>query len=162
MQGKSMTAELSAIRRIIVGIAAMLVGLGTGLGIAVDAHADGIEAGLWRIIARNQSGGVTSPPETSTKCLTADQVKDLGAAFSPIPQQIVNSTCAPIERSMVGPKLTWHLVCKGQLDMDLSGEFNFDNPHHYTATVRSRAAMGGVAMVDSENLLEGQWVSACP
>jgi Protein of unknown function (DUF3617) len=157
-----MTTEMSAIRRIVTNAAPVLAGLGICLGLAAYAHADGIEAGLWRIITRNQSGGVAAPPVTSTKCLTAEQVQDLGAAFSPIPQQIVNSTCAPIERSMVGPRLTWHLVCKGQIDMDLSGDFNFDSPHHYTATVRSKAAMAGMPMVDSENLLEGQWVSACP
>jgi hypothetical protein len=157
-----MTAEMSVIRRIVTNAAPVLAGLGICLGLAAHAHADGIEAGLWRIITRNQSGGVTAPPVTSTKCLTAEQVQDLGVAFSPIPQQIINSTCAPIERSMVGPKLTWHLVCKGQIDMDLSGEFNFDSPHHYTATVRSKAAMAGTPMVDSENLLEGQWISACP
>ena len=66
-----------------------------------------------------------------------------------------------IERSFNGDRLTWKLVCKGQLDMELSGEFNFDDPHHYTATTRTKAAMAGQTMIDSQDTLEAQWVSEC-
>jgi hypothetical protein len=45
--------------------------------------------------------------------------------------------------------------------MELTGEFDFDSPHHYTATVQTKATMGGMPMVDSQNTLEGQWVSEC-
>ena len=62
---------------------------------------------------------------------------------------------------MDGPRLTWRLVCKGQLDMELAGEFNFDSPHHYTGTVTTKAAMAGMQMVDSQDTIEGQWVSDC-
>jgi Protein of unknown function (DUF3617) len=128
---------------------------------ASAACADGIDPGLWKITGQNQSGGVMGPPHESVKCLTADDTRDLGATFSPIPRTI-NSVCAPIERSLNGPRLTWHLVCKGQLDMELSGDFNFDSPHHYTATVRTKAAMAGMPMTDTQDTLVGQWVSACP
>jgi len=128
---------------------------------AATAYADGIEPGLWKIITRTATGGVVGPPMESSKCLTADQTRNLGTTFSPVPRTI-NSVCAPIERSLEGPRLTWHLVCKGQLDVDLAGEFNFDSPHHYTATVRTKADMAGMPMADSQNMLEGQWVSACP
>jgi hypothetical protein len=46
--------------------------------------------------------------------------------------------------------------------MELSGEFNVDSPHHYAATVSTKADMAGRQMVDSQNTLEGQWLSACP
>jgi hypothetical protein len=46
--------------------------------------------------------------------------------------------------------------------MELTGDFTFDSPHHYSATVRTKAQMGGMTMVDSRNTLEGQWVSECP
>jgi hypothetical protein len=128
---------------------------------ASSAYADGIEPGLWKIIGHSETAGVVGPPHESSKCLTADQTKDLGTAFSPIPNTI-NSTCAPIERALNGPHLTWHLVCKGQMNMDLTGDFNFDSPHHYTGTVRSKAEMAGMQMIDTENTVEGQWVSACP
>ncbi len=127
---------------------------------ASAAGAEGIDPGLWRIISRTETGGVIGPPHESSKCLTAEQVHDLPTTFSPVPRTI-NSNCAPIERSFTGERLTWRLVCKGQLDMELTGEFNFDSPHHYTATMRTKAAMIGQTMIDSQNTLEGQWVSEC-
>jgi hypothetical protein len=144
-----------------LALASLAAGLGAGLALAAPASADGIDPGLWKIMTRVKSAGVVGPPHETSKCLTAEQTRDLGATFSPIPRTI-NSVCAPIERSLDGPRLTWHLVCKGELDMDLAGEFNFDSPRHYTAVVRTKAVMAGMPMVDTENMLEGQWVSACP
>ena len=129
--------------------------------VSTASLADGIEAGLWKVITRTETGGVIGPPHESLKCLTSEQTSDLATTFSPVAGTI-NSVCAPIDRSLKDGRLTWHLVCKGQLDMDLSGEFNFDDPHHYTGNVRTRAQMAGMQMVDSQNMLEGQWMSACP
>ncbi len=123
--------------------------------------ADGIEPGLWQVTSRTQTGGVIGPPHESSKCLTAQDVGDLAATFSPL-SRTVNSTCAPIERSLNGSHLTWRLTCRGQLDMELTGEFNFDSPRHYTATVQSKAAMAGTPMIDSQENIEAHWLSACP
>ena len=128
---------------------------------ATIALADGIEAGLWKITSTAESGGMAGPPRQSSKCLSAEQVKDLPAMFSPIASTI-NSTCEPMQRSFDGKKLTWHLICKGQLDMELNGVFDFDNPHHYTGAVHSTASMAGQLTTDSKNTVEGEWVSACP
>ncbi|HTP94125.1 MAG TPA: DUF3617 family protein [Xanthobacteraceae bacterium] len=138
-----------------VALAAVILALA-----ATFAMAEGIEPGLWRIISRTETGGVIGPPHESSKCLTSEEVHDLPTTFSPVPRT-VNSTCAPIERSFTGEKLTWRLVCKGQLDMELTGDFTFDSPHHYSATVRTKASMAGMQMVDSQNTLEGRWVSDC-
>lgn len=129
--------------------------------IAPLAWADGIEAGLWKIDTVIETAGRAGPPRETSKCLTAEQVADLPATFSPVASTI-NSTCEPMARKFDGKKLTWHLVCKGQLDMELVGEFNFDTPHHYTGMVQSKAEMGGQAMPGSKNTVEGTWVSACP
>lgn len=128
---------------------------------ATIARADGLEPGLWKVITRTETGGVIGPPHESSKCLSPQQTADLATTFSPVPATI-NSVCAPIERNLTGGKLTWRLSCKGQLDMELTGDFTFSDPHHYTATVRTKAEMGGMQMVDSQNTIEGQWVSACP
>jgi len=128
---------------------------------ATVAYANGIDPGLWKVISRTETGGVIGPPHETSKCLTPEQTGDLGTTFSPVPST-VNSVCGPIERSLSGDKLTWRLTCKGQLDMELTGEFIFDSPHHYTATVKTKAQMAGMTMVDSQNTLEGQWLSACP
>jgi hypothetical protein len=124
------------------------------------AMADGIDPGLWKVITRTETGGVIGPPHESSKCLTADQTRDLTTTFTPVPNT-VNSVCSPIEHNLAGDKLTWRLTCNGQLDMVLTGEFTFDSPHHYSGTVRTKAQMAGMMMVDSQNTLEGQWVSEC-
>jgi len=125
------------------------------------ARGDGIEAGLWKITTVIETAGRAGPPRETSKCLTADQVADLSATFSPVANTI-NSTCEPMQHSFDGKKLSWHLVCKGQLDMELTGEFNFDSAHHYTGMVQSKASMGGQEMPSSKNTVEGTWVSACP
>jgi hypothetical protein len=125
------------------------------------AFADGIAPGLWRVITRTETGGVIGPPHESSKCLTPEQTGDLATTFSPVAGTI-NSVCAPIERNLSGGKLTWRLVCKGQLNMELTGEFTFDDQHHYTGIVHTKAEMAGMPMVDSRNTLEGQWASECP
>src|SRR5690242_12191307 len=132
-----------------------------GASIASTAAAEGIEPGLWQVTSRTQTGGVIGPPHESSKCLTPQDVADLATTFSPV-SRTVNSTCAPIERSLAGSRLTWRLTCKGQLDMELTGEFNFDSPRHYTATVQSKAAMAGMPMLDSQENIEARWLSACP
>ncbi len=126
---------------------------------ASAASAGGIDPGLWKITTRTATGGVIGPPHESSKCLTAEQTRDLATTFSPV-ANTVNSVCAPIERNLNGPRLSWHLVCKGELDMELTGEFNFDSPHHYSGTVQTKADMAGMPMVNSQNSVEGQWVAA--
>ena len=74
----------------------------------------------------------------------------------------MNSECAPLESSLVAGNLKWKLVCKGQLDMELTGDFNFDKLRHYTATVTSKAAMAGQQVANSKTMLEAEWVSECP
>jgi hypothetical protein len=128
--------------------------------VATAASAGGIDPGLWKVISRTETGGVIGPPHESSKCLSVGDTGDLATTFSPV-SRTENSVCAPIERSFVDGKLTWRLTCKGQLDMELTGDFTFDAPHHYSGTVRTKAQMGGMQMVDSQQTIEGQWVSEC-
>jgi Protein of unknown function (DUF3617) len=127
---------------------------------ATAAPGDGIAPGLWRIVSRTETGGVIGPPHESSRCLTADEAQDVAATFVP-PSPAASSSCGPAEHSLNGKKLIWRLTCKGQTDMEQTGEFNFDSPHHYTATMRTRAAVSGQTMIDSQDTLEGQWVSEC-
>jgi hypothetical protein len=120
----------------------------------------GIQAGLWKITTSVETNGVTAPPRDSFKCLTTEQVNDLPATFSP-QAGTVNSICAPLERTFDGEKLHFHLICKGQLDMELTGAFDFDSAHHYTGTVEAKASMAGQTMPPSVQKLDAQWVSEC-
>jgi hypothetical protein len=124
------------------------------------ASAEGIEAGLWKITTIVDTGGMTGPPRDTFKCLTPAQVKDLPATFSP-QATTINSICAPLERTFDGEKLHFHLICKGQLDMELTGAFDFDSARHYTGTVEGKASMAGQTMPGSVQKLDAQWVSEC-
>jgi hypothetical protein len=131
------------------------------LGLAASAaFAAGITPGLWRIVSRTQTGGVIGPPHESSRCLTTDEAQDVAATFAP-PTRVENSSCTPIEHSLNGQKLTWRITCRGQLNMEETGEFNFDSPRHYTATMQTRAVVSGTTMIDSQDMLEGHWISEC-
>jgi Protein of unknown function (DUF3617) len=151
--GKIMKEAMSVTYRVTLAVSVAALSASVAL-------AGGIKPGLWKIISRTETGGVIGPPHETSKCLSAEEARDLATTFSPV-SSTVNSVCAPIERNLAGDKLTWRLVCKGQLDMELAGEFTFDSSQHYTATMQTKAAMAGMQMVDSQNTLEGQWVSEC-
>jgi hypothetical protein len=124
------------------------------------AGAEEIQAGLWKITTTVDTGGMTGPPHDTFKCYTGEDVRDLPKIFTP-QATTINSICAPIERTFDGEKLHFHLICKGQLDMELTGAFDFDSARHYTGTVEAKAAMAGMTMPSSLQKLDAQWVSEC-
>ena len=81
--------------------------------------------------------------------------------FSPV-GSTVNSTCQMVEHELTAGRLKWHLQCTGQLDMDLTGEFLFDAPEHYSATVTTASSMLGRQLQAGRMTVEGQRVGECP
>jgi hypothetical protein len=45
--------------------------------------------------------------------------------------------------------------------MDVAGEFTFDAPDHYTATITTQASMMGKQIQQSRAVIEAQRVGAC-
>jgi hypothetical protein len=128
---------------------------------APAARADGLQAGQWKVITKPQNNGVAGPPLQNMRCLSATDVNDLERTFSPI-SRTTNSTCEQTEHQSSPQRLKWRLQCTGQIDMDVAGEFVFDNPEHYTATVDARSSMMGRVMNDVHTVIEGQRVGDCP
>jgi Protein of unknown function (DUF3617) len=124
------------------------------------AHADGLRPGLWRVLSRPVIDGVAGREQESTRCLTQADVADLEKTFSPV-GRTVNSTCEMVEHELTPERLKWHLQCTGQLDMDLTGEFLFDAPEHYSATVTTATAMLGQKLQAGRMTIEGERVSEC-
>jgi hypothetical protein len=87
-------------------------------------------------------------------------VADLEKTFSPVGRTI-NSTCEMVEHELTPQRLKWHLQCTGQLDMDLAGEFLFDAPEHYSATITTASSMQGHRLQAGRMTLEGQRVGEC-
>src|SRR3954464_12740752 len=106
---------------------------------AMAVHADGLQAGQWKVVSKPENNGIAGPQMENMRCLTEDDVKDLARTFSPV-SRTTNSTCERTEHESTSQRLKWRLQCTGQLDMDVAGEFLFDSPQHYTATVTARSS----------------------
>jgi hypothetical protein len=124
------------------------------------ARAEGLRPGLWRILTHPVIDGAAGREQQNTRCLTPADVADLEKTFSPV-GQTVNSTCEMVEHELTPARLKWHLQCTGQLDMDLTGEFLFDAPEHYSATVTTASSMLGRQLQAGRMTVEGQRVGEC-
>jgi hypothetical protein len=127
---------------------------------AAAAAENSIEPGQWKVTTNTLMNGGAMPPQVKTRCLTPEQAGDIGKTFGPA-MTTVNSTCERTEYETSERRLKWRLQCKGQLDMDVSGDFNFDSPTHYTASIATKGWMAGALMSDVKTELEGERVSEC-
>jgi len=119
-----------------------------------------IEPGQWKVTTHTMMNGGAMPPQVKARCLSAEQAGDVGQTFGPT-IGTVNSNCERTEFEASGRSLKWRLKCKGQIDMDVAGDFNFDSPMHYTATIITKGWMAGSLMSDVKTELEGEHVGAC-
>ena len=147
-------ADLHCVRGYVLVVALVL-------GAAQTAAADGLRAGQWRTVNSPEIDGVAGPVQQSIRCLTPEAVADLDKTFSPI-SRTTNSTCERVEHESTPQRLKWRLQCTGQIDMDVAGEFTFDSPEHYTATVTARSFMLGRLMQSVRTSIEGRRVGDCP
>jgi hypothetical protein len=141
---------------IVLAVAGGLAGV-PGAG----AQADGLEAGLWQTRQTVTINGMTAPPRESTRCLSASAVGDLDGTFSPV-YGTTNSACERVEHEFTPQRLKWRLQCKGQADQDVAGEFVFERPDRYTATIQARFSMLGKLMQEVVTTIEAERVGECP
>jgi Protein of unknown function (DUF3617) len=127
---------------------------------ASPAVADGISPGLWQVTETVVMNGAASAPQVRTRCLSAEQAGDTAATFSP-EYRTVNSDCERAEFQSTASNLKWRMLCKGQMDMDVSGDFTFDTPKHYTATIRSKGSMAGREFVNTSVAIVGEHLGEC-
>lgn len=109
--------------------------------LAQSASAEALEHGRWRILTTTLSGP-PSPPMVATRCLTPQDVADPDKTFGP-QVSTVNSQCQRTEFKREPSGLSWRLQCKGQIDMDLAGQFIFDSTTRYSALIVTKATMLG-------------------
>jgi len=128
----------------------------------VAAMADGvIEAGQWTVTQSVVMNGNVIPPQAKARCITPEQADDVAKTFGPV-SGTVNSTCDAPSSEMNGRTLSWRLQCHGQLDMDVAGDFNFDGPRHYTATITAKGRMAGALISDVKTEVVGERTGDCP
>jgi hypothetical protein len=127
---------------------------------AAHAQSERIEAGLWKVTTRLVMNGNPMPVEVKNRCLSAEQAGDLAGTFGPEVSS-VNTECKS-ERAFKDGRLQWMMQCRGQIDIDVSGDFTFDNAKRYSATVATKAFMAGRKVADSSAAIEGEHAGACP
>jgi hypothetical protein len=140
-----------------VALAALLAAVSA---MARPAAADGIAPGEWKLTEMIVMNGSRTPTSTRTRCLSPEQAGNTAATFSP-EYQTVNSGCERVEFKSSATALRWRMKCTGQLDMDVTGDFIFDTPKHYTATIVSKGAMAGRELVNTTVAIEGEHVGDC-
>ena len=128
--------------------------------LAPPAAADGIAPGEWQLTETIVMNGSRTPTQTRTRCLSAEQAGNTAVTFSP-EYQTVNSGCERVEFSTSATALRWRMKCTGQLNMDVAGDFVFDTPKHYKATIVSKGAMAGHEMVNTTVDIEGEHIGDC-
>jgi hypothetical protein len=130
------------------------------LAAAGPARADGLQAGLWRVLNRPVMNGVVQPEQPNMRCLTPEAVADLDKTFSPV-SRTTNSECEMVEHDATPQHVKWHLQCTGQMDMDVAGEFVFEAPDHYTATIDTRMSALGRQLQSIHLTLDARRVGDC-
>lgn len=127
---------------------------------APEARADGLEAGLWRTTQTPSINGISGPPRETMRCLRDAEVNDLDRTFSPV-YRTTNSACEQTEHEFTPQRLKWRLQCRGQLDMDVAGEFVFERRDRYTATIVASSSMLGKLMQETHTRIEAERVGEC-
>ena len=142
------------------GAAALIVSLALCCPMPHPAAADGIAPGEWKLTETIVMNGNKAPAQTRTRCLSAEQAGDTATTFSP-EYRTVNSGCERVEFNSTATALRWRMKCTGQLDMDVAGDFIFDTPKHYSATIVSKGAMAGREIVNTTVAIEGEHIGEC-
>jgi hypothetical protein len=140
--------------------AALVASLITSCLMPPLAEADGIAPGEWKVTETIVMNGGKMPTQPRTRCLSPEQAGDTAKTFSP-EYQTVNSGCERTEFSSSATALRWRMKCTGQMDMDVSGDFVFDSPKHYTATIVSKGAMAGREVVNTTVAIEAEHIGDC-
>jgi hypothetical protein len=133
----------------------VIFAIGIGFAAAV-----GIAPGEWKLAETVITNGQRTPTPSRTRCLSSEQASDTAKTFSP-EFATVNSGCRQVEFTATATLLRWHMQCTGQLDMDVSGEFNFHDPKHYSATIISKGAILGQTFVDTSVAIKGEHIGTC-
>jgi Protein of unknown function (DUF3617) len=119
-----------------------------------------MEAGEWKVTSTAVINGAAQPPQSKSRCITPEQAENVAATFGPV-SGTVNSECQTPTVEAAGKVLKWRLQCRGQLDIDATGEFNFDSPRHYTAIITSKGKMAGALISDVKTDIEAERAGDC-
>jgi hypothetical protein len=144
-------------RHTLIGFAFLAALTALSLG---AAHADGLEAGQWKVTSMAEVNGNAAPPTSALRCLSPADTADLKKTFSP-QMRTQRVVCEQLEDEQTANTLTWRMKCTGEPMMDVTGAFKFETPQRYTALVITKAYIGPAEM-NSRVAIVGERVGDCP
>lgn len=119
-----------------------------------------MEPGQWQVTQVGVMNGAAMPRQVKTRCITPEQADDVAGTFGPV-SGTINSTCDAPSIETGARSLNWRLQCRGQLDIDVTGNFKFDGVNRYTATITSQGRMGGALISDVKTDVVGERIGDC-
>lgn len=131
----------SRARSCVVGpLAALALALAS---LAVVARAQGPrQDGQWEVKVEMNMTGIDLPPQTTTQCITAEQVRN--QASESLPGLPGGGSCKKSDYLVAGNRVTFKLTCDGALPLTGVSELNFAG-ETYTGTFK--ADLGGQALI---------------
>lgn len=129
-------------------------------GTQAVAETPAIQPGEWKVTTKTIMNGAATQPTVRMRCFTAEQARDTAKTFGP-QFGTVNSTCAEPAVETTAKTLKWRLECRGQLNMDVAANFDFESDTRYKAAIASKAEMAGQVLSNSTTETEGERVGEC-
>ena len=142
-------------------LAAMLAGLGFAGG-GVVAEAAELEPGLWRLHTATTTNGVADPAQDTQACLHPEELKDLGAYFTPALED-AEADCQTSHQPAADPRrLDYAMHCAGAgFTVDAKTDVTIESPQRFRANVRIEThTERESAVVVAE--VEGNHAGECP
>jgi hypothetical protein len=155
-----MTDRTTSWARSTLAIAVALCCILPALIVPAIADDPTIEPGEWMVTSKTVANGAPTPTAKKARCVSPQEASDVMKTFGPT-MGTVNSTCKPTVFETTSRTMKWRLECRGQLDMDVQAQFEFDSPTHYTAVITSKGWMSGALISDVATGVEGERIGAC-
>ena len=91
-----------------------------------------MRAGNWEMTMTMSMQGMNMPPMKTTKCVTAEQLKDPAAAVATGPNA---NECKVTNYNLQGSTATYSMTCAKPQPMTMTGELKYAGSDAYTGTV---------------------------
>jgi hypothetical protein len=129
-----------------------------------------MQPGLWELTSKVYRDGTVLARSPRFRCITAEIASaarantdfDLSAgAKAMLSARFGQDACKLTDAKNSENLITWRLRCTGNRSTEQEGTVRFDNPRHYTLTVRTSMTAGDKT-VASVLTAEGQHKGECP
>jgi hypothetical protein len=131
-------------------------------GAGASAETVELEPGLWRLDTATTTNGAADPAQHTQACLRSEELKDLGAYFTPVLEE-AEADCKTTQQSATDPRrLDYAMHCAGAgFTVDAKTDVTIESPRRFRANVRieTRTERESAVVVAE---VEGNRAGECP